>query len=244
MLSDVRRILLLAAAGTALLAAPAHAATVAIQLDDTVAVIPHGVTTGGVKLYSAFYANAVVLRGTVRDDNGLVPPAGTIVHLGTITRAGEAAAPLADVLTLADGSFSRTFVPVHSYTLLADVGRPTDPAIAGLSAADAPPIVLGVGPNLQLTTKLVQRGQPYRIRGIVDIPKPRTAGRMLLKRRSPGATKYITIAAQRTRSNGTFSFAVVHKKSGTYRYQLVFVPTDDALWLRSILKLRVKFTKN
>jgi hypothetical protein len=67
---------------------------------------------------------------------------------------------------------------------------------------------------------------------------------MLLKRRGPGAKKYVTIAAQRTRSNGTFSFAVVHKKSGTYRYQLVFVPTDDALWLRSILKLRVKFTKN
>jgi hypothetical protein len=243
MLRHVRRIFLLAAAGTALLAAPAHAATVAIELDDTQAVTPKGVTAAGVKLYTAFFANAVVLRGTVRDDNGLVPPAGTIVHLGTITRAGEAVAPLADVVTLADGSFSRTFVPVHSYTLIADVGRPTDPATPGLSAADATPVVLGIGPNLQLTTKLVQRGQPYRIRGIVDLPRARTAGRVLLKRRSPGKTTYVTIAAQRTRSNGTFSFAVVHRKSGTYRYRVVFVPTDNALWIRSTIKLTVKFSK-
>jgi hypothetical protein len=46
------------------------------------------------------------------------------------------------------------------------------------------------------------------------------------------------------RSNGSFSFAVVHRKSGTYRYQMVFVPTDKSLWLRQTLNLRVKFTKN
>jgi hypothetical protein len=239
----VRRILLIAAAGAALLAAPAHAATIGIELDDTTAVTPGGVTTAGVKLYTAPFANAVLLRGAVVDDNGVVPPAGTIVHLGTITRAGEPVQPLADVVTLADGSFSRTFVPAHSYTIVADVARPTDPVIAGLSAADAIPIVLGIGPNIELTTKLVQRGQPYRIKGIIDIPKPRTAGRILLKRRSPGKKKYVTIAAQRTRSNGSFSFAVVHRKSGTYRYQMVFVPTDKALWLRATLKLSVKFTK-
>ncbi len=240
----MRRILLIAAAGAALLAAPAHAATVEISLDDTRAVTPGGVTTAGVKLYTAPFANAVLLRGSVLNDNGVVPPAGTIVHLGTITRAGEAVAPLADVTTLADGSFSRTFVPTHSFTIVADVARPTDPSIAGLSAAEAIPVVLGIGPNIELTTKLVQRGQPYRIKGIIDIPKPRSAGRILLKRRGPGQKKYVTIAAQRTKTNGTFSFAVVHRKSGTYRYQMTFVPTDKSLWLRQTLKLRVKFTKN
>jgi hypothetical protein len=113
-----------------------------------------------------------------------------------------------------------------------------------LSAADATPIVLGIAGNIELTTKLVQRGQPYRIRGIVDIPKARTAGRMLLKRRSPGSRRYVTIAAQRTRSNGTFSFSVVHRRPGTYRYQIIFVPTDTALWIRSTLKLRVTFSRN
>jgi hypothetical protein len=244
MLGGVRRILLIAAAGAALLAAPAHAATVQIELDDTIAVSPHGVTAAGVKIYSAFFANAVVLRGAVLDDNGVVPPAGTIVHLGTITHANEAVKPLADVVTLADGSFSRTFVPVHSFTILADVARPTDPIVTGLSAADAVPIVLGIGPNVELTTKLVQRGQPYRIRGIVDIPGARKAGTMLLKRRSPGSRKYVTIVAQRTRSNGTFAFAVVHRKPGTYRYQIIFRPKDTSVWLRSTLKLTVKFSRN
>ncbi len=240
----MRRILLLAAAGGALLAAPAHAATVGIELDDTKAVTPGGVTAAGVKLYKAPFANAVLLRGTVLNDNGVAPPAGTIVHLGTITHAGEAVQPLADVVTRADGSFSRTFVPKHSYTIVADVARPADPVVTGLSAADAVPIVLGIGPNLDLTTKLVQRGQPYRIKGLIDIPKPRNAGRMLLKRRGPGQKKYVTIAAQRTRSNGSFSFSVVHRKSGTYRYQMVFVPTDKSLWLRATLKLSVRFTKS
>ena len=104
--------------------------------------------------------------------------------------------------------------------------------------------MLGIAPNIELTTKLVQRGQPYRIKGIVDVPKPRTAGRMLLKRRGPGQKKYATIVAQRLRSNGTFNFAVVHRKSGLYRYQIVFVPTDKSLWLRQTLKLSVRFTKN
>ncbi len=237
------RTILLIAAGGALLAAPAHAATIGIELDDTRAVTPGGVTTAGVKLYTAPFANAVVLRGAVVNDNGVVPPAGTIVHLGTITHAGEPVRPLADVVTLADGSFVRRFVPAHSYTIVADVARPTDPVVAGLSAADAVPIVLGIGPSIELTTKLVQRGQPYRIKGIVDVPQPRTAGRMLLKRRGPGSKKYATIAAQRIRSNGTFNFAVVHRKSGTYRYRMVFVPTDKSLWLRRTLTLTVKFSK-
>ena len=56
---------------------------------------------------------------------------------------------------------------------------------------------------------------------------------MLLKRRSPGSRKFVTIAAQRTRSNGTFAFAVVHRKPGTYRYQIIFRPKDTAVWLRS-----------
>ena len=175
MLGDVRRILLLAAAGAALFAAPAHAATVQIELDDTIAVTPHGITAAGVKLYTAFFANAVVLRGTVLDDNGVVPPAGTIVHLGTITHANEAPKPLADVVTLADGTLlPHVRARSHSFTILADVARPTDPIVTGLSAADAVPIVLGIGPNVELTTKLVQRGQPYRISGIVDIPGART----------------------------------------------------------------------
>ena len=239
----MRRILLLAATGMALLAAPAHAATVDIKLDDTVAVTPHGATTAGVKLYTAPFANAVVLRGAVLDDNGLVPSAGTIVHLGTITHAGEAARPLADVVTLAGGTFSRTFVPVHSFTIIADVARPTDPAVVGLSAADAIPIVLGIGGTIELTTKLVQRGQPYRIKGVIDIPNARNAGRMLLKRRGPGQRTYVTIAAQRTRSNGSFSFAVVHRKTGTYRYRMVFVPADTSLWLRTTFKLTVRFSR-
>ena len=240
----MRRILLLAATGMALLAAPAHAATVDIKLDDTVAVTPLGATTAGVKLYKAPFANAVVLRGAVLDDGGLdPPPAGTIVHLGTITHAGEAARPLADVVTLADGTFSRTFVPVHSFTIIADVARPTDPAVVGLSAADAIPIVLGIGGTIELTTKLVQRGQPYRIKGVIDIPNARSAGRMLLKRRGPGQRTYVTIAAQRTRSNGTFSFAVVHRKTGTYRYRMVFVPADTSLWLRTTFKLTVRFSR-
>lgn len=238
----MRRILLIAAGG-ALLAGPAHAATIGIQLDDTRSVTPGAITTAGVKLYSAPFANAVVLRGAVVNDNGVVPPAGTIVHLGTITHAGEPVRPLADVVTLADGSFSRTFVPVHSYTIVADVARPTDPVVAGLSPADAVPIVLGIAPNIELTTRLVQRGQPYRIKGIVDVPKPRTAGRVLLKRRGPGQRTYVTIAARRMRSNGTFNFAVVHRTSGTYHYRMVFVPTDKSLWLRQTKKLTVKFSR-
>ena len=239
----MRRILLLAATGGALIAAPAHAATVSITLDDSLAVTPVGTTTAGVQLYKAPFASAVVLRGTVRDDNNDIPPAGTIVHLGTITHANEATKPLADVVTLADGSFSRTFVPAHSFTIVADVARPTDPVITGLSAADAIPLVLGIGPNVELTTKLVQRGQPYRIKGIVDIPGARNAGTMLLKRKSPGSKRFVTIAAQRTRSNGTFAFAVVHRKAGTYRYQIIFRPKDTAVWLRSTLKLTVKFSR-
>ena len=172
-----------------------------------------------------------MLRGTVLDDNGAAPPAGTIVHLGTITHANEAAKPLADVVTLADGSFSRTFVPMHSFTIVADVARPTDPIVTGLSAADAVPVVLGIGPNVELTTKLVQRGQPYRS-GLRRHPRARRAGTMLLKRRSPGSRKFVTIAAQRTRSDGTFAFAVVHRKPGTYRYQIIFRPKDAAVWLR------------
>jgi hypothetical protein len=243
MLGDVRRILLIAAAGVALFAGPARASTVQIGLDDTVAVTPKGITAAGVKLYTAFYANAVVLRGSVVDDNGVAPPAGTIVHLGTITHSGEAVKPLADVKTLAGGAFSRTFVPTHSFTIVADVARPTDPAVVGLSPADAIPIVLGIGPNLQLTTKLVQRGQPYRIKGIVDIPGARNAGSMLLKRKAPGSKRFVTIAAQRTRSNGTFSFAVVHRRTGTYRYQIIFKPRDTAVWLRSTINLRVIFSR-
>jgi hypothetical protein len=243
MLGHVRKILLLAAAGAALLAAPAHAASVSIGLDDTRAVTPQGVTAAGVKLYTAPFASAVVLRGTVVDDNGVAPPAGTIVHLGTITHANEATKPLADVVTNAAGAFSRTFVPQHSFTIVADVARPGDPVIAGLSPADAIPIILGIGPDVQLTTKLVQRGQPYRIRGIIDVPHPRKAGVMLLKRRSPGSRKYVTIAVQRTKSNGTFAFAVVHRKPGTYRYQITFRPADSAVWIRSTLKLTVKFSR-
>ena len=239
----MRRILLLTAVGAALLAAPAHAATVQIELDDTLTVTPKGATAAGVKLYTAYFAGAVALRGTVLDDNGVVPPAGTIVHLGTITHANEAVKPLADVVTLADGTFSRTFVPEHSFTIVADVARPTDPVVTGLSAADAVPVVLGIGPNVELTTRLVQRGQPYRIRGIVDIPGARTAGTMLLKRRSPGASTYVTIAVQRTKTNGTFAFAVVHRKPGTYRYQITFRPTDSAVWIRSTIKLTVKFSR-
>jgi hypothetical protein len=240
----VRRIFLIAAAGAALIVAPAHAAQVGIELDDSTAVTPGGVTSAGVKLYTAPFANAVVLRGTVLNDSGLPAPAGVIVHLGTVTHAGEAVQRLADVVTLAGGTFSRTFVPVHSFTIVADVARPADPVVAGVTKAAAVPIVLGIGPNIELTTKLVQRGQPYRIKGIVDIPKARNAGRVLLKRRGPGQKKYATIAAQRTRSNGSFSFAVVHRKTGTYRYQMVFVPTDKSLWLRQTLRLSVKFSKN
>jgi hypothetical protein len=239
----VRRILLLAAAGAAIIATPAHAATVGIELDDSLDVTPVGTTTAGVKLYTAHFANAVVLRGAVLDDNGHAPPAGTIVHLGTITHAGEAVKPLADVVTIAGGLFSRTFVPTHSFTIVADVARPTDPAVVGLSAADAVPIILGIAPNVELTTKLVQRGQPYRIKGFVDIPGARNAGTMLLKRKSPGAKKFVTIAAQRTRSNGTFAFAVVHRKPGTYRYQITFRPKDTAVWIRSMINLRVKFSR-
>jgi hypothetical protein len=243
MLGGVRNILLLAAAGAALLAAPAHAASVSIGLDDTRAVTPKGVTAAGVKLYTATFASAVVLRGAVIDDNGVAPPAGTIVHLATITHANEAPNPLADVVTVAGGTFSRTFVPQHSFTIVADVARPGDPVITGLSAADAIPVVLGIAPNIELTTKLVQRGQPYRIRGIIDISNPRKAGTMLLKRRSPGSKTYVTIAAQRTRSNGTFAFAVVHRKPGTYRYKITFRPADSAVWIRSTINLTVKFSR-
>jgi hypothetical protein len=239
----VRRIFLIAAAG-ALLAAPAHAATVEISLDDSIAVTPKGLTAAGARVYTAPFASAVVLNGTVVNDNGVAPPAGTLVHLGTITHANEAVKPLADVRTLADGSFSRRFLPDHSFTILADVARPTDPVVTGLSAADAIPVLLGIGPEVELTTKLVQRGQPYRIKGFIDVPHPRSAGSMLLKRRSPGSKTYVTIAAQRTRANGTFQFAVVHRKSGTYRYQIVFKPRDTAVWLRSTINLSVKFTKN
>ena len=196
----------------------------------------------GIPQYTAFFANAVDLRGTVTDDNGAVPPAGTIVHLTTITHANEAPARLADVVTAADGTFSRTFVPAHSFSVIADVARPTDPVVTGLSAAQGR-LVLGIGPDIQLTTKLVQRGQPYRIRGLIDIPHPRAAGTLLLKRRAPGQKSFRTIAAQRTTSDGRFRFAVRHKRPGTYRYQIIFRPKDGAVWLRSVLKLTVKFSR-
>ncbi len=240
----MRRILPLAITGLALIAAPANAATIGIELDDTRAVTPQGVTGAGVKLYQASFASAVVVRGAVVDDNSLAPPAGTIVHLATITHAGEAPKPLADVVTLADGSFSRTFVPSHSFTIVADVARPSDPIITGLSAADAIPVVLGIGPNIELTTKLVQRGQPYRIKGLIDIPGARNAGTILLKRRSPGSKKYVAVAVLRTRTNGTFAFAVVHRKTGTYRYQIIFRPKDKAVWITQTLKLSVTFSRN
>jgi hypothetical protein len=239
----VRKFLILAAAGAALFAAPAaRAATVAIELDPTVGVLTATTAPSGIPQYTAFFANAVDLRGTVTDDNGAVPPAGTIVHLTTITHANEAPARLADVVTAADGTFSRTFVPAHSFSVIADVARPTDPVVTGLSAAQGR-LVLGIGPDIQLTTKLVQRGQPYRIRGLIDIPHPRAAGTLLLKRRGPGQKSFRTIAAQRTSSDGRFRFAVRHKKPGTYRYQIVFRPRDGAVWLRSVLKLTVKFSR-
>ena len=156
--------------------------------------------------------------------------------------ANEAPARLADVITAADGTFSRTFVPAHSFSVIADVARPTDPVVTGLSAAQGR-LVLGIGPDIQLTTKLVQRGQPYRIRGLIDIPHPRSAGTLLLKRRSPGQKSFRTIAAQRTTSDGRFKFAVRHKRPGTYRYQIIFRPKDSAVWLRSVLKLTVKFSR-
>jgi hypothetical protein len=239
----VRTFLILAAASAALVAAPAaRAATVAIELDPTIGVTTATTAPSGIPEYTAFFASAVALHGTVTDDNGAVPPAGTIVHLTTITHANEAPAPLADVVTAADGTFSRTFVPKHSFSVIADVARPTDPPVTGLSAAQGR-LVLGIGPNIQLTTKLVQRGQPYRIRGLIDIPHPRTAGTLLLKRRSPGQRSYHTIAARRTTSDGRFKFAVRHRKPGTYRYQLIFRPKDGAVWLRSVLKLTVVFRR-
>ena len=146
------------------------------------------------------------------------------------------------MVTAADGSFSRTFVPAHSFSVIADVARPSDPVVTGLSPAQGR-LVLGIGPNIQLTTKLVQRGQPYRMRGLIDIPHPRSAGTMLLKRRSPGQRSYHTIAAQRTTGDGRFKFAVRHKKPGTYRYQIIFRPKDGAVWLRSVFKLTVKFSR-
>ena len=239
----MRKYLILAAASTALFAAPAaRAATVAIELDPTVGVRSATTAPSGVPQYTAFFANAVALHGTVTDDNGAVPPAGTIVHLSTITHGNEAPARLADVTTAADGTFSRTFVPAHSFSVIADVARPTDPVVTGLSAAQGR-LVLGIGPDIQLTTKLVQRGQPYRIRGLIDIPHPRSAGTLLLKRRSPGQRSFRTIAAQRTTSDGRFKFAVRHKRPGTYRYQIIFRPKDSAVWLRSVLKLTVKFSR-
>jgi hypothetical protein len=232
-----------AAASAALIAVPAaQAATVSIQLDPTVGIESASTSPTGVPLYTAFFANAVLLQGTVADDNGAPPPAGTIVHLTTITHANEAPAVLADVVTAADGTFSRTFVPVHSFSVIADVARPTDPAVTGLSAAEGR-LVLGIGPNIQLTTKLVQRGQPYRIRGIIDIPSPRTSGKMLLKRRAPHQKAYHTIAVQRTKADGRFRFAVRHRKSGTYRYQIIYQPKDTAVWIVSKLKLTVIFKK-
>jgi hypothetical protein len=240
---SVRKFLIVAAASAALIAAPAaRAATVAIQLDPTVGITKATTAPSGIPEYTAFFANAVLLQGTVSDDNGATPPAGTIVHLSTITHGNEAPKPLADVVTAADGSFSRTFVPAHSFSVIADVARPTDPVVTGLSAAQGR-LVLGIGPNIQLTTKLVQRGQPYRIRGLIDIPHPRTAGVMLLKRRSPGQKSFHTIAAQRTTSDGRFRFAVRHKKPGVYRYQIIFRPKDGAVWLLSKLNLRVTFTR-
>ena len=240
----MRTFLTVAAASAALIAAPAaaQAATVSIQLDPTVGIEEASTSPSGVPLYTAFFANAVLLQGTVADDNGAAPPAGTIVHLTTITHANEAPAVLADVVTAADGTFSRTFVPAHSFAVIADVARPTDPPVTGLSAAEGR-LVLGVGPNIQLTTKLVQRGQPYRIRGIVDIPNPRTSGKMVLKRRSPHQKKFHTIAVQRTTADGRFKFAVRHKKSGTYRYQIIYQPKDTAVWIVSKFNLTVKFRK-
>jgi hypothetical protein len=239
----VRKFLIVAAASAALFAAPAaRAATVAIQLDPTVGIESATTAPSGIPQYTAFFANAVLLQGTVTDDNGAVPPAGTIVHLTTITHANEAPAKLADVVTAADGTFSRTFVPKHSFSVIADVARPTDPPVTGLSAAEGR-LVLGIGPNIQLTTKLVQRGQPYRMRGLIDIPHPRTAGTMLLKRKSPGQKKFHAIAAQRTTSDGRFRFAVRHRKPGVYRYQIIFRPKDGAVWLRSVFNLRVKFSR-
>lgn len=242
MLGDVVRLLPIALLGAALFAAPAHAATVQVELEDSLDVTPHGTNAAGVPLYSAFFATAVVIHGTVADDNGATPPAGTIVHLSTITHANETPQPLADVTTLADGSFSRAFVPGHSFSIIAEVARPSDPVVPALSAAEGS-LIIGIGPNVALTTKLVQRGQPYRIKGFIDIPQPRTAGRILLKRRGPGAKTYRTIAAKRTNAKGQFSFAVVHRKSGTYRYQIVFKPTDSAVWVRSVFKLTVKFSR-
>jgi hypothetical protein len=240
----VRKFLTIAAASAALIAAPAaaQAATVSIQLDPTVGIESAATSSTGVPLYTAFFANAVLLEGTVADDNGAVPPAGTIVHLTTITHANEAPAVLADVVTAADGTFSRTFVPAHSFSVIADVARPTDPAVTGLSAAEGR-LVLGIGPNIQLTTKLVQRGQPYRIRGIIDIPNPRSSGTMLLKRRAPHQKTFHTIAVRRTKADGRFAFAVRHRKSGSYVYQIIYRPKDTAVWLRSKLTLTVKFKK-
>lgn len=239
----MRKFLTLAAASAALIAAPAaRAATVTIHLDPSIGVIKASTAPSGIPEYTAFFASAVALQGTVTDDNGAVPPAGTIVHLTTITHANEAPAPLADVVTAADGTFSRTFVPKHSFSVLADVARPSDPPVTGLSAAQGR-LVLGIGPNIQLTTKLVQRGQPYRIRGLIDIPHPRTAGTMLLRRRAPGQHAYHTIAVQRTTSDGRFRFAVRHRKPGIYRYQITFRPKDRAVWLVSVLRLRVTFRR-
>jgi hypothetical protein len=240
---SVRKFLIVAAASAALIAAPAaRAATVAIQLDPTVGITKATTAPSGIPEYTAFFANAVLLQGTVSDDNGATPPAGTIVHLSTITHANEGPAPLADVVTAADGTFSRTFVPAHSFSVIADVARPTDPVVTGLSAADGR-LVLGIGPDIQLTTKLVQRGQPYRIRGLIDIPNPRTAGTMLLKRKAPGQKRFHTLVVQRTKADGRFRFAVRHRKPGTYRYQIIFRPKDSAVWLRSVLNLRVKFSR-
>ncbi len=219
---------------------PAGATTITVELEDTRAVTPKGQTAQGVKLYTAYAANAVTLTGIVLADNGQ-PAAGVTVNLSTVVHAGDAPVPLYDVVTAADGTISRSFVPDSSITILAAVTAV--PSIPGVAAADAIPIVLGVAPNIELTTPRTQRGQPYRIRGFMDIPQPRTAGRITLRRRSPTGTRYVTIASQRTDAGGRFKFAVTHRRSGLYRYQILFVPTDPDLWIRSRFDLGVRFTK-
>jgi len=234
----MRRMVLAAFAGAAVLSFPATAA--AAQVTATVKtergyVVSAG-KKGGVPAYKALYRWSVQLRGTVVNDAG-APANGAQVTLVGVEADGTAKALEAPHLTLSDGTYVASFVADHNRQYYVHVD--TNPAI-GVTAVDSARTVVGAAPRIQDTSPLTSPARFYPIRGKVEVPNASHAGDVVLQRRD--GKRWRMVAKKTLAKGGGYGFHVRVTTHAWTIFRITFVPKGEGakLYVTNALLFRVR----
>jgi hypothetical protein len=234
----MRRSLLAALAGAAVLASPAaaSAASATLTVKTERGYVAAAGKKAGMPAYKALYKWSVQFRGTVLNDAG-TPANGAQVTLIGVEADGTAAPVDGPHLTFTDGTFSATFRADHNRQYYVHVDQNTT---IGTSAVDSGRVVVGAAPRIQDTSPLTSPAAFYPIRGKVEVPNASHAGAVVLQRRE--GKRWKMIAKKTLARGGGYGFHVRVTTHAWVIFRISFVPKGDGarLYVTNALLFRVR----